>query len=127
KAFWVSNGARRSTRRGANREKIGGLERSPADQTAVDVRLREQLGRIVRLDAAAIKNLQRTRNCSIRTANFVTDEGVHLLGLRGRGRASGPDGPDRLVGDHGAGQGADAHAVDDRVDLGGDDLARFVR
>src|SRR3954452_19781066 len=42
--------------RGCNAEKIVGIQTCPADQSAVDVRLREQLAGIARLHAAAVQN-----------------------------------------------------------------------
>src|SRR6202043_2643819 len=56
------------------------LQRGATDQTAVDVRHREQLGRIAGLDAAAIKNARGGSNSSIPGPDPRPYERVHVLG-----------------------------------------------
>src|SRR5258705_4179678 len=50
-----------SPRRGADRDEILGHERSPADQAAVDVRLRKQLPGVSGFDAAPVEDRQIPR------------------------------------------------------------------
>ena len=74
----------------ANRRERFHVERGAADERAVDVRLGEQLGRVVRLDRAAVEH---------RHVEQALDERVRLLGDLGRRGLAGADRPDRLVGD----------------------------
>ena len=82
----TSNENRSRLRRSADRKKIRGDEGSAANQPAVNIGLSEQLGRIARLDATAVQQPQRARNCSIGHGQFATNEGVNLLRLRWRCR-----------------------------------------
>ena len=52
----------------------------------------------------------------------VADDGDRLLGVVGGGGAAGADGPDRLVGDHQAGDLVPAQAGQRAADLALDDL-----
>ena len=74
-----------------------GLERRAADQTAVDIRHREQRRRVVRLDAAAVQQ-RHVRRARLRQPR--AQHRVHRLRLLRRRRPPGADRPDRLVGDH---------------------------
>src|SRR6202140_3341751 len=74
------------------------LQRGATDQTAVDVRHREQLRRIAGLDAAAVKNARGGRDSSIPGPDAGADELVYILRLLGRGVAAGADRPPRVVG-----------------------------
>src|SRR5207237_6056867 len=55
------------------------LQRGATDQTAVDIRHREQLGRIAGLDAAAIKNARGGGDSSIPGPDTGADELVRIL------------------------------------------------
>src|SRR5215831_1394139 len=66
---------------GQDRQEFVGLERGATDQSAVDVRHREQLGRVARLDAATVEDARGGRDSSIPGGDAGADEGVHLLGL----------------------------------------------
>src|SRR3954462_1794089 len=107
--------------------KIVRLERGPAHQRAVDVGLREQVGRVVRLDRSAVLDADRIRHlCAAQLAQEPADLAVHLLRLRGGGHLAGADGPHRLVG---AGAAADLLAGEARegaADLPGDHLPGAV-
>src|SRR3984893_1456235 len=76
------------------------LQRGATDQTAVDVRHCEQLGRLARPDAAAIKNARDGRDSSIPGRDAGADELVHILRLLGRGGAAGADRPYWFVSHH---------------------------
>src|ERR687895_285886 len=77
-------------RRLANRREGLDLERGAAHERSVDVRLGEQLLRVLRLDRAAVEHGDREQGL---------DEGVRFLGqVRRRGLARA-DRPDGLVGD----------------------------
>ena len=74
---------------------------APADQRAVDVGQREQLGGVVGLDAAAVED--RAVRCGLlarAVGDQRADERDRLLGLLGRRHPPGADRPDRLVRDH---------------------------
>src|SRR6185437_1152871 len=104
--------AQRSTRRSTYGEKVGRFQGSATDQPAVYIRLSEQLGRVVRLDAASVKDAGRTSDFSIRAGQLATQQRVHLLRLgRTRGTA-GADRPNRLVGQDHAFERNDAAMLD---------------
>ena len=50
---------------GDDAQELVGLQAGPADQRPVDVGLGEQLGGVVRLDAAAVLDADRLGNCGI--------------------------------------------------------------
>jgi hypothetical protein len=56
---WFRVGRRPSAGRPADGDEIGGLQRGPADQSAIDILLREQRRGVVRLDAAAVQQRHR--------------------------------------------------------------------
>src|ERR1700739_4693806 len=85
---------------GQDCQKFVRLQRGATDQTAVDIRHCEQLGRVPGLDAAAVEDAGGSCNSSIPRADTGADEGVHVLCLLRRGVAAGADGPHRLVGPH---------------------------
>src|SRR4029077_11227715 len=64
------------------------VEGRPTDERAVDIGLREQRPRVVRLHGAAVEN---------RRIDDRLDEGVRLLRGLGRRGVSGADRPDGLV------------------------------
>src|SRR4051812_39232702 len=78
------------------------VERGAADEGAVDVGQREQLLGVAGLDRAAIEDPDLIGSGPPH-AQDVADEGAGLLRLLCRGGAAGADRPDRLVGDHDAG------------------------
>src|SRR5690606_41789268 len=67
-------------------------------QAAVDVGRREQLACVGGIYTSAIQygDIQRG-GLTILRRQLLADEGVHLLGLRSRGRLAGADGPNRLI------------------------------
>src|SRR6202171_272885 len=74
------------------------LERRAPDERAVDVRLTEQLGGVVRLDAPAVLDAHRLGGLGTsHLAQEPADLPVHFLRLAGGGGLAGADGPDRLV------------------------------
>ena len=83
----------------ADREEVLRVERRAADQTAVDVFEREQLGRVGRLDRAAVEDPDRIGRRAIALRDQPADERACLVGLLWRRGAAGADRPDRLVGD----------------------------
>src|SRR5690606_40319258 len=85
----------------SNGQEVLGLERRAADQAAVDVRLRKQRGRIVRLYTAAVKNPQPGSRFRILLGDASADAGMHLLRLLRAGGTAGAYGPYRLVSDDG--------------------------
>ena len=99
---------------------IGGerldLERGAADERAVHVGLPAELGRIVRLDRAAVED---------RDVEDPAQERVRLLGDLGRGGLARADRPDRLVGERQPLVRADLGA--DRVGLPREHLFRPAR
>ena len=79
--------------------------------TAVDIGLGQQGCRVVRLHAAAVKNLQLVRDTGITRGDLRTNVGVDFLRLLGGGRAAGTNGPNRLIGDDGLLQGFDSAEI----------------
>src|SRR6266404_4536671 len=68
-----------SPRRGADRDEILGHERSPAEQAAVDVRLRKQVRGVSDVDAAPVENCQHPRQSLVPRADPRADVCVHVL------------------------------------------------
>src|SRR5712691_3575798 len=62
-----------SPRRSADRDGVLRRERGPADQSAVDVGHGEQLGGVVRLDAAAVKDRHIRGHCPVARCEPRTD------------------------------------------------------
>ena len=86
--------------RAPDRHEILRHQRRPADQTAVDVRHREQLRRVRRLHAASVEDRKpRRRRLVLLRASAPADERMRLLRLVRRRRLAGADRPHRLVGD----------------------------
>src|SRR5438105_2997756 len=100
------------------------LQRGATDQTAVDIRHREQLGRIAGLDAAAIKNARGGGDSSIPGPDTGADELVRILRLLGCGVATGADRPHRLVGHHARLERAGTAQLQHHIELTGDHLVR---
>src|SRR3954451_16159107 len=87
--------------RGCNAEKIVGIQTCPADQSAVDVRLREQFAGVARLDAAAVQNADLRGGFIIvslgeQPAKISVDFGRLLR----TSDFSGADRPNRFVSDY---------------------------
>src|SRR5690349_5763575 len=74
-----SRGAR-GAGRGNDLKEIRGLERSAADEAAVDVRLRQQAGRIGRVHAAAVEDVHAFGLLG-RGSKLRAQQRMHLLGL----------------------------------------------
>src|SRR5437879_1611133 len=106
-----------SPRRSADRDEVLRRERGPADQAAVDVGHREQLGGVVWLDAAAVQDRHVRGQCPVARSEPLADECVHVLSLLRRGVPSGADCPDRFVSEHGAGQRGDPCGAEHRIEL----------
>ena len=87
-------------RRVDDRLEGSGLERSAADEAAVDVELREQAGSVFSVHRAAVLDGDRAGSAGAEErTDGVADEGADFAGLfNGRGLA-GADGPDGFVGD----------------------------
>lgn len=95
-----------------NGEEIRGLESRATDQATVNIGLSQQLRRIARIHAAAVKHRHASglvAGCS----QLRTQHGMNLLGLLGRGGLASAYGPDRLIGHHQL-----AHAWTDLVNHG---------
>src|SRR3954453_9631666 len=93
-----------------DRCEVRGVKAGAADEGAVDVGQREQLGGVGGLDRAAVEDPDLVARGAA-GAEDVADEGARVLGLLGGRGAAGADRPDRLVGD------------DDVLDLPGLDAA----
>ncbi len=76
------------------------LKRRAADESAVDVIQRQQLGGVLRLHRPAVEDPHPLRRRSVAIADQRPDEADRFLRLIGRRRAAGADRPDRLIGDH---------------------------
>src|SRR5260370_21882418 len=100
------------------------LQRGATDQTAVDIRHCEQLGRIAGLDAAAIKNARGGGTSSIPRPDTGAAELVHILRLLGGGVATGADRPHRVVGHHAQLECAGTAQLQHHIELARDHLAR---
>src|SRR6478672_1773332 len=110
-----------SGRRGDDRREVIGIEARPTHQRTVDVLLRDQLGRVVGLDGAAIENPDRHRRARGACPDQAPDQGDRLLRLVWRRRAAGADRPDRLVGDHDVAEAVVGHVREVGADLPGQD------
>src|SRR5258706_8411694 len=73
-----------------DRQKIRRHQRGAADQAAIDVGHRKNRRRVLRLDAAAVKNRRVLPHA-------LAQERVHCLRLLGRRIAPGANRPDRLL------------------------------
>ena len=109
----------------ANRQKIIRDQRCSADQPAVYVRHREHFRGIRRLDATAIKNHETVRHSSIERSDSPSQKRMHLLRLIGRGRSTGPDCPNRLLGKNRLAQCSHTGVLDNRIDLPGNNRFGF--
>jgi len=106
---------KRSTRASANdAQKIGWFEGRPTNEATVNVGLGEQFGRVGGVHAAAVEDVHAI---GVFRGGFElrAQDGVHGLGLLGRGGFAGADGPDGLVGHDDL---ADAVAI--QMDHGGE-------
>src|SRR5688572_3173797 len=97
-AAFVSSRAR-GARRAKNRCELLRIEGCAPDETAVDVRHREKLGRIAGLHAAAIQYLDVLRDRPVLVRQAAPDERMDGLRLTGRRRLARADRPYRLVCD----------------------------
>src|SRR5690606_32124892 len=116
-------------RGGTDSDKFLRHQRGASHEAAVDVRLGEKLGRVPRLDAAAIKDGEVFRHFPVAPRDLAANERVHLLGMFGAGGQARSYRPYRLVGDHRVGEGRDAVALENRAQLlqhDGLGLARLV-
>src|SRR5215208_7686720 len=87
--------------RTCDRQETLRLQRRAADQAAVDVGLVEKAPGVVGLHAAAVLDAYAGGEVLVpRPGQLLADVGVDLLCLLVGGRATGADGPDRLVRDH---------------------------
>src|SRR3954468_279948 len=76
------------------------VQRGAADQGAVDVGLRHDLGDVAGLDGAAVLDADLVGQIlGVQLGDLATDGGADLLGVLGAADLAGADGPDRLVGD----------------------------
>ena len=83
---------------GRDGKEIGSLEAGAADQRAVDVRHRHQLGRIGGLYRASIENTDPGSLLLKPGDQLVPDKAMYFLDIFRGGGAAGADCPDRLVG-----------------------------
>jgi hypothetical protein len=106
--IWTSEGEKKASScfrlsicRKANRQKIIRNQRSPTDQTAIDIRLHEQFTAFC-LDTTAVQN--RNPFATFPSAPPPGPDGsMHLLRLSsGDAVTAGPDGPHRFISNHGA-------------------------
>src|SRR6266487_4804970 len=78
------------------------VEAGAADQCAVDIRLAHQFARILRFHATSVLDPHTLGRCVVgHLAQGVTNKRMRLLRLVWRSVATSPDGPNRLVRDHG--------------------------
>src|SRR5436190_18232647 len=75
------------------------LERGAADQSAVDVFHRKQIGGIVGFHAAAIKYLDLRGGSGMAGSQAAAQKSVNVLRHLRRGSLAGADRPDRLISD----------------------------
>src|SRR5438552_10756694 len=106
-----------SPRPSADGDDILRHERSPADQSAVDVGHRQQFGGVVGLDAAAVQDRHVPRERPVARSEPRTDKRVHVLSLLGRRVPARADRPNRFVSEHGACQRGDSRGGEDRIEL----------
>mmetsp|Transcript_10177 Transcript_10177/g.21454 ORF Transcript_10177/g.21454 Transcript_10177/m.21454 type:complete len:292 (-) Transcript_10177:159-1034(-) len=104
------------------------LERCTADETAVDVGLLEQVGRVGTLHRAAVDDARLRRDLGRHIRRQPLAEGlVDLLRLLRRRGAAGADGPHRLVRDHDLGPVVLRELVGERRELLVTDLEGLAR
>ncbi|MPN47261.1 hypothetical protein SDC9_194863 [bioreactor metagenome] len=83
-----------------DRRKVGGFQRSAADQAAVDIRHAQQLVGIFGVHAAAVLDGACLGvRLAVQRSDDATDGLADLLRLLGSGGEAGADGPDGLVSD----------------------------
>src|SRR5215204_4295306 len=87
-----------------DRTEVAGVEARAADERAVDVREREQLGRVVGLERAAVEDPHRSGGVRVEPGHQRADERDRLLRLLRRRDLAGADRPYRLVRDDDLGQ-----------------------
>src|SRR5690606_9571521 len=79
--FQFSSAGRSADRRGHDGQEVRGHQRRSADQASIDVGLREQLGGVGGLHAAAVEDRQGITHLSIPRSHLATDECMHVLRL----------------------------------------------
>src|SRR5919198_750455 len=78
-----------------------GVQAGPADQGAVDLGVSHEIPDVPRLDAAPVLDPDPGPGpFPEHRSHGPADQSDHLTGVGGLGVPPGPDGPDRLVGDH---------------------------
>src|SRR5438309_741109 len=83
-----------------NCQKAVGLERRPADQPAVNVRLVHETFGVLRLHTPAVDDPYAIGKVLVPSpGNGLTDISMNFLRLLISGVAASADGPDRLIGD----------------------------
>ena len=84
----------------ADRGELGGVDRRPADERAVDVRLGHDRRDVAGLHRAAVEHAHAVGQVAgVELGQLGADRGADLLRVLGRRDLAGADGPDRLVGD----------------------------
>ena len=107
--------------------KIFALERCAADQASVDIGLSKELGRIRRLDAAAVEDAKLPSSLNIKAGNCIAKRCVNVLSnLRSRALARA-DCPDRFIGNSAGGKRFCTYIGDDGAELLFDDAKRLTR
>jgi len=101
----------------ANRKKIIRHQRRPTDQTTIDIGLRKQFHRILRLDTTTIKNAQTLSNHRIKLGKLPTYRRMHDLCLNRRSCHTRTNCPDRLVSNNHAGKTRNTHTINHRSQL----------
>ena len=74
------------------------MQRGATDKRATHLRNSKQLGRVIRLDRAAVQDADGSPACAQARHQSGADVLVDTFHLGGTRRAAGSDGPDRLVG-----------------------------
>ena len=97
------------------------VEGGAADKCAIDVRLGEDLASVVRRHASAIENRHLIGSHSIELAQVITNLGRSRLSVIACRGVSGPDRPDRLVGDRQAASGNPVQVCEADSELDVDD------
>ena len=88
-----------------------------ADERAVDVRQRQQLGRVVGLQRAAVEDPHGLAGLLVAVLDERAHERDRVLRLLGRGDEPGADRPDRLVGDDDLGEPLDGDLLEPLLHL----------
>src|SRR5258708_2609038 len=101
-----------------------GIERCSANEHAVQFVLRQELGGVLWVHAAAIENHERRGRDRVGLEPRPNGP-VYVCGVRGRRVAAGADCPDRFVGDRHARLAA--LSTECRLQLASDDLHRVAR